>query len=255
VKLDEEGDPIGVETRTNNVAHVIVERLMVAANEAIAQFLVERGLPGVYRVHEPPTLERTQALAEASEALGVVAGFSRTTPLSPKALAAFDRQIRGTRHEAAIESATRRLLGPARYTTTPGPHFGLAAPLYLHFTSPIRRYADLMVHRILRRYLRGERMVSSAGMEEICEHINEQSRRAARAESDRERVLLARLFASRVGQKYVGVVVGNKPAGALVQIDGAVALLAGEAPPLGHAVNVVVSGVDEELGRIDVKRG
>lgn len=256
VRLDEQGAPVGLEARRSDVAHVLVERLMVAANEAVARYLVERGLPGLFRVHEAPSLERTQALAAAAEALGVVAGFSETTPLTPRALAAFDRQIRGTRSEALVESAARRLLGPARYTGVPGLHFGLAAPLYLHFTSPIRRYADLAVHRILRRYLRGERGLrrDDPALEPLCLHVNEKAHRAARAEAERERVLVARLFERRLGQQVRAVVVGHKPQGALVQVEGALALLAGESPALGSALMVEIAAVDTELGRIDVRR-
>jgi ribonuclease R len=256
VRLDEQGAPVGLEARRSDVAHVLVERLMVAANEAVARYLVERGLPGLFRVHESPSLERTQALAAAAEALGVVAGFSETAPLTPRALAAFDRQIRGTRSEALVESAARRLLGPARYTGSPGLHFGLAAPLYLHFTSPIRRYADLAVHRILRRYLRGERGLrrDDPALEPLCAHVNEKAHRAARAEAERERVLVSRLFERRLGQQVRAVVVGHKPQGALVQVDGALALLAGETPPLGAALRVEIAAVDTELGRIDVRR-
>jgi ribonuclease R len=254
LRLDEQGAPTGLETRRNDVAHVMVERLMVAGNEGVARFLVERGLPGVFRVHDAPTLERTAALAEAADALGVVAGFSAHAPLSPRALSAFDRQVRGTRYEDAIESAMRRLLGPARYTTAPSMHFGLAAPLYLHFTSPIRRYADLLVHRILRRWLRGGRDLGARdpALEATCAGLNDKSRRAARAESERERVLVARLFVKRVGETVRGVVVGNKPQGALVQVPGALTLLPGDARPLGEALDVVIASVDEDLGRIDV---
>ena len=256
VRVDEQGAPMGLTARRSDVAHVMVERLMVAANEAVARYLVERGLPGIFRVHEAPSLERTQALAAAADALGVVAGFAETSPLTPRALAAFDRQVRGTRSEALVESAQRRLLGPARYTQTPGLHFGLAAPLYLHFTSPIRRYADLAVHRILRRYLHGERHQKrpDATLSPLCDNLNDKARRAARAEAERERVLIARLFAPRVGHHFRAVVVGHKPQGALVQIEGALALLGGETPPLGAALTVELSAVDTELGRIDVRR-
>ncbi len=262
VRLDEQGAPTGIERRTTDVAHVMVERLMVAANEAVARFLVERGLPGVFRVHDAPTAERTAALADGARALGLVAGFSSSKPLTPQALTAFERQFRGTRDERAVEAMLRRLLGPARYTSTPAPHFGLAAPLYLHFTSPIRRYADLVVHRILRRYLRGERPgastaagdepASTAALDALCATLNDKARRAARAESERERVLVARLLKKSIGETRRVVVVGNKPQGALVQVDGALALLPGPARPLGQALDVVIAAVDEELGRIDV---
>lgn len=254
--LDDAGDPASLEVKKSNSAHVLIERLMVAANEAVALFLVERGLPGVYRVHDAPTLERTRALEETARALGLVAGFSTRTPLSPRGLRAFDREVADSPHVQTVELAMRRLLGPARYTTQPSMHFGLAAPLYLHFTSPIRRYADLVVHRILKRYLRGarDRQLDLEAIEQQCKHINDVTHRAARAESERERVLVARLFARRVGDTVRAIVVGHKPQGSLVQLGGALALLPGEELPLGHAIDVVVGSVDEELGRIDVRR-
>jgi ribonuclease R len=233
---------------------------MVAANEAVAQWLVDRGLPGVYRVHEAPTVERTRALADTASALGIVAGFSTKLPLSPKALHAFERQAAGTVHESALELALRRLLGPARYTTAPATHFGLSAPLYLHFTSPIRRYADLLVHRIVRAYLRGDRGASSnvPELEALCARLNDVAHRASRAEAEQQRVLVARLFKNRIGEAMVGVVIGEKPHGWLVQLGGAVGLLPREparALALGQRVDVVVDAVDETLGRIDVRAG
>ncbi len=253
--LDSAGEPTALTVRSSNVAHVMVERLMVAANEAVAGYLVERGLAGVYRVHDAPTLQRTRALMDAAAALGVVAGFARDAPLSPRGLAAFDRQFKDTTHAASVDSLLMRLLGPARYTTQPSMHFGLAAPLYLHFTSPIRRYADLLVHRILRRYLRGERAAADSvvGIERICRDINDKARRAARAEAERERVLVARLYGKRIGAVVPGVVVGDKPQGALVQIDGALAVCVGLRSALGTRFDVEITAVDEDLGRIDVR--
>jgi ribonuclease R len=255
LQLDDAGSPEGLELKRGNCAHVLVERLMVAANEAVAHWLVERGLPGVYRVHDAPTLERTRALEETLRSLGLVAGFSTRSPLSPRALRALDRQVEESPHASSVELALRRLLGPARYTQTPSPHFGLAAPLYLHFTSPIRRYADLLVHRVVRAYLRGARAapLDAAALEATCVHINDATHRAARAEAERERVLVARLFGKRIGETVRAVVVGHKPQGSLLQLGGALAMLPGEALPLGAALDVVVASVDEELGRIDVK--
>lgn len=256
VRVDAAGAPVALESRPDDAAHRMVERLMVAANEAVARFLVERGLPGLYRVHEPPTAERSRALAAAAEALGIVAGFPADAPLSPRALAAFERQITGTPAAALMENAMRRLLGPARYQTEPSPHFGLAAPLYLHFTSPIRRYADLAVHRVLKAYLRGRRDLArrDPALQSLAEHLNDRMHRASRAEAERERVLVARLFAQRVDERVRAVVVGQKPQGALVQVDGALALLPGETLALGTSLDVEIDRVDTDLGRIDVRR-
>jgi len=148
-------EPTAIEARIATEAHRLVERLMVAANEAVARWLVERGLPGVFRVHEEPTREQVEVLARFAHNFGFEAGFG--PKLSLRGLAAFEAQFRGSPSAPAIRTVLGKALGPARYTVHPGLHFGLGAPLYLHFTSPIRRYADLAVHRVVKRYLAGER--------------------------------------------------------------------------------------------------
>ncbi|MFO0558158.1 MAG: RNB domain-containing ribonuclease [Polyangiales bacterium] len=149
------GQASAVEAHKANSAHVMIERFMVAANEAIARWLTERGVPSLLRVHEIPGEEAVIEFAEIAENFGYAAGFG--TKLSPLSLAAFDAQIDGSPYEPAIRAVLLRSLGPARYQVTPSMHFGLAAPLYLHFTSPLRRYADFEVHRTIKQYLRGRR--------------------------------------------------------------------------------------------------
>lgn len=265
LSFDAKGQPQAVVEERSSSAHLLVERLMVAANEAVAGFLVDRGLPGLYRVHDAPDVESTRTLTEAARGLGVEAGFPQSTPLSPLSLAAFDSQITGTAIEPAARALLRRLLGPARYQRPPSLHFGLAAPLYLHFTSPIRRYADLVVHRILKRFLRGERSfagdaaLNDAALDVTAAAVDDAALRSARAETERMRSLVARAFAGRIGEKVTARVIGMKPFGALVQLPGIVGLLDPTAPGgadvvLGQAVDVIVVAVDEVLGRVDVRR-
>jgi ribonuclease R len=233
---------------------------MVAANEAVAAFLVERGLPGLFRVHDAPDSDATRALADAARALGVEAGFAASTALSPRGLAAFDAQIKDTAIEPAARVLLRRLLGPARYQPRPSPHFGLAAPLYLHFTSPIRRYADLVVHRVLKRFLRGERDFAalSATLPALARAIDDAAGRASRAEVERTRLLITRALQGRVGERYAVRVVGHKPFGTLVQLPGMLANLPDvdgiTRPALGSALDVVIAAVDVDLGRVEVIR-
>jgi ribonuclease R len=200
-------------------AHSMIERFMVAANEAIATWLQARGIPALYRVHEAPKAERVAELASFAHNFGVEAGFGkRLTPLS---LAAFDSQITGIPSEPAMRSVLLRALGPARYTSLPAPHFGLAAPLYLHFTSPLRRFADFEVHRMIRRYLHGARDFRGelAVLESLGRHINERAYAASRAENDRFRMLAAGLMMSRIGQEFQARVTRMKPFGMLIQLD------------------------------------
>ena len=143
---------------------------MVAANEAVATWLHSRGVPVPFRIHDQPDAEQAAELEACAANFGYSAAFgARLTPL---ALAAFDEQVTGAVCEPALRSVIGRILGPARYTVHAAPHFGLAAPLYLHFTSPLRRYADLMVHRSIKAYLRGQRdwRPVDPAVEQVCLH-------------------------------------------------------------------------------------
>jgi ribonuclease R len=216
---DASGEPTRVEPVRLTSAHALVERFMVAANEAVALWLRDRGVPALYRVHAEPPPESAAELAAAARHFGFEAGFGeRLTPLS---LAAFDRQISGTPCEPALRSVLLRSLGAARYSTDAEPHFGLAAPLYLHFTSPIRRYADLGVHRLIKAYLRGERAFARdrPELERLAEHINARARGAARAERDRSRILIARLMAEHIGEVCAAHITRVRAFGLTAQLD------------------------------------
>jgi ribonuclease R len=265
------GQVSGIENVRPTSAHKMIERFMVAANEAIAEWMLTRGLPGLYRIQDEPDPLRVAELAHHS---GFAAGFGGR--LSPLALGAFDRQISGCTAEPALRSVLRRSLGPARYTVVPSGHFGLAARWYLHFTSPIRRYADLAVHRTLKQYLRGRRDFThqDPAVEQLATHVNARARAASRAEQDRHRVLEARLMASHVGKTYLARITRVKPFGLIVQLDDMLvegvlpidALPGGPFQPdtretslvgrgrtftIGMPVQVKVASTDELLGRIE----
>lgn len=270
----ETGQVSGIENVRPTPAHKMIERFMVAANEAIAEWMLTRGLPGLYRVQDEPDPQRVADLAAFAHHSGFAAGFGgRLTPL---ALGAFDRQISGCSAEPALRSVLRRSLGLARYTVAPSGHFGLAARWYLHFTSPIRRYADLAVHRTLKQYLHGRRDLSpqDPAVEQLAVHINARARAASRAEQDRHRVLEARLMATHVGKTYLGRITRVKPFGLIVQLDDMLvegvlpvdALPGGPFQPdaretslvgpggtftIGMPLQVKVSSTDELLGRIE----
>jgi ribonuclease R len=271
----ETGEPADIVARNDNEAHRIIERLMVAANEAVARWLTDRGLPGVFRVHDEPQIDQVQQLAAFARNFGIELGVG--TRLTIRGLAAFEAQFRGSPVEPALRTVMGRVLGPARYTSTPSLHFGLGAPLYLHFTSPIRRYADLLVHRIVKRFLNGDRDMDpqDPGYEELSRHINNRSLAAAKAENESVRMVAARLFLKRIGERVRGNVVAIKPFGLIVQmsgtgVSGTVALEAlpggeyrvdpsgysvtgpGRPYSIGDALDLVVVGANEELGRIDL---
>ena len=263
-----------VEPLRNTSAHAMIERFMVAANEAVARWLQARGVPAPFRVHDEPDASAVYQLESIARNFGFHTGFgSRLTPL---ALGALQRQIGDSPSAPAIMSVLGGALGRARYTVHPSPHFGLGAPLYLHFTSPIRRYADLLVHRAVGAYLDGERPADSrpAALEQLCGHIQQRAANAEKAERDCKRVAAARYLVSRIGQQFEGNVTRVRPFGLLVQLHGS--LLEGTIPTeslpqgpyrlveatremvgpsrsfaIGLPVKVKVARVDEMQGRVE----
>lgn len=276
ITVDEDSrEPTAVEARPSRSSHRLVERLMVAANEAVARWLNERGLPALYRVHDAPDADQVATLAESARHFGFEPGFGAS--LTPRGLAAFEAQFEGTPSELPLRQVIGRVLGPARYSTHPGPHFGLGAPLYLHFTSPIRRYADLVVHRVVKRHLTGDRgqIAEDPELEHLAEHIGEVTYRAAKAEAERQRMLAARLFGQRIGERFQGHVVAVKSFGLVVTLrgTGVTGSVAQDSLPdgpyrvdlkrqqiigahrfeLGSPVEVEIVGANEDLGRIELE--
>lgn len=274
VNLDEQGVVEGTTPSRTTVAHQMIERFMVCANEAVARWMVERGLPGAFRVHPLPSPEQVETLAECAYNFGYEAGFARQ--LSPGALAAFDAQISGAPAEPAIRSVLRGILGRAHYTVEPGLHLGLAAPLYLHFTSPLRRYADLFVHRLIKGYLKGDRHfeVGDPESQALCVHLNERAATSAKAESLRRRMLLAGYMERHLGEVFRVHLTRVLPFGLVCQVDSSLVegLLPLESLPggpweldqvsarspgrrltLGMPLEVELAAVDATLGRIEFR--
>lgn len=217
--FDSEGRVVGVTPFRTTRAHLMIEHFMVAANEAVAGWLSERGFPGIYRIHPEPDREKVDLFANSARQFGFEPGFEgRITPL---ALAGFDQQVRGVRSEPALRSVIRGVLEKARYCSQAGLHLGLGAPLYLHFTSPLRRYADFEVHRIVKAYLDGERALrpDDARYEELCRHLNRRSMLAGKAEALRRRMLLAEYMADRVGEEFEARITRVLPFGLVVQLE------------------------------------
>ncbi|RMG11898.1 MAG: RNB domain-containing ribonuclease [Planctomycetota bacterium] len=269
----EDGEPVALEAQEETCAHRLIERLMVAANEAVARWLFDRGLPALYRSMPEPTPERLRALDEVARHFGFEAGFGAR--LGPRGMAAFEEQFRTSHVAPALRSVVRRALGRALYSPQPAPHFALAAPLYLHFTSPIRRYADLVVHRIVKAHLRGERRQDPDAPElaELAQHLNDAAARAKKAEFARRDQLVARLYTQRLGERAWGDVIAVHSWGLLVQLreTGAVGSVAMDDLPggpfrleeahetlagrrrsyaVGDALEVEVRAADPDAGRI-----
>ncbi len=188
-----DGLPVTVAATPSNPANLLIERLMVAANESVARWLVDRGLPAMFRVHPPPRADAAPALEAFCSAAGYHPGFGAT--LTPLGLAALSAQLDLAADEtsSAVWDVLLGFLGRASYTPVAGPHFGLASESYLHFTSPIRRYADLTVHRVVSAFLSGARSPHEfPGRDEmtaLAAHLNDVGAEAARAEREMRKAL------------------------------------------------------------------
>ncbi len=272
VTLDEDGRVVGTKPERSNAAHLMVERFMVAANEAVAGWLAERGFPALYRVHPEPDAEKVELLTQCAQKFGFQMGFRGR--LTPMALAAFDLQIRGGRSEPAVRSLLRGILEKACYAPEPGLHLGLGAPMYLHFTSPLRRYADFAVHRFIKAYLAGERSLSpdDPAFQELCLHLNRRSLLASKAESFRRRMLLAEYMLDYVGDEFEARITRILPFGLVAQLDESLveglipleslpngpwtvtptsAQGSGHVIALGEAVRVKLVSAEPELGELE----
>ena len=222
VNLDEKGHPVGLIKREDGLAESIVEECMLAANEVVAEHLHRRKIPGLYRVHEPPGGEKMQRLNSLLNMFSLHLP-QRKRGISPKDVQRILTKIVGTPEEKLVSVVTLRSMQQARYDAKNLGHFGLAAKYYTHFTSPIRRYPDLIVHRMLRENLTPERTRElKMLLPEIAALASARERRAVEAE--RETVDLKKVEYMRdfVGEKFSGIISGVQNFGLFVELDNGV---------------------------------
>ena len=219
VVVDKKGKPIRFERVENDESHQLIEEFMLAANEAVARELKNRGIPTIYRVHENPEAERLGELREFVLAHGIRVGDLTHRGEVQKLLAA----IRGTAEEHPLKIALLKSLKRARYATMPLGHYGLAKVNYAHFTSPIRRYADLEVHRALAdRDISRRSSRASSQLSAIADHISDTERNAAEAEIDAVKMKKLEFFElqlqARDPQVFDAVVIDVRNYGILVEL-------------------------------------
>jgi len=219
VVVDKKGKPIRFERVENDESHQLIEEFMLAANEAVARQLKNRGIPTIYRVHENPDADRLSEFREFVLAHGIRVGDLTHRGEVQKLLAA----IRGTAEEHPLKIALLKSMKRARYATTPLGHYGLAKANYAHFTSPIRRYADLEVHRALADHdsSRGSSRATSQ-LAAIADHISEMERNAAEAEIDAVKMKKLEFFElqlhARDPQVFDAVILDVRNYGLLVEL-------------------------------------
>jgi len=217
VILDASGEPEDVVRAERNDAHRLIEEFMIAANEAVADWFTEKERPTIFRVHAPPDPANLRAFVEFARSWGHVPEFGGLA--SNRAIAAFLKEVEGSPAERALHRILLRTMMRAEYAAENTGHYGLASSRYLHFTSPIRRYPDLVVHRLTRAMLRGEREPHDRGdLARIARQSSERERRAAQCEFDVLDVIRAFFLADHLGEEFEGVVSGVVEGGFFVEL-------------------------------------
>ncbi len=221
-RLDENGKPVETYIKEQKEANHLVEEFMLLANRSVASFI---GKPAgnkkpkvfVYRVHDEPNPEKLNTFMQFLRKLGYSLNIQSREALADSYNKLFTA-IKGKGEENMIETIAIRTMSKAYYSTDNIGHYGLAFPFYTHFTSPIRRYPDLMVHRLLQRYLDGKKSVSKELYEEMCKHVSEMERRAQNAERDSVKYKQVEFLADKVGKVFDGLISGVSKWGLFVEL-------------------------------------
>ena len=226
VLVDEDGHPTGVRVRERTAATSLVEEAMLVANECVAKMLSEVDAPAAYRVHERPAPDSLSATIPILRELGLVRGdlADRVVAGEPRALQEVLAAARGTSGEYLANTLLLRAQKRAIYLPQNEGHYALGASAYCHFTSPIRRYPDDVVHRALKALMAGtlgskeQRSVANV-LPQLCRTCSDQERVADMASRDSQKAKMAELFQQRVGERFSGIVVGCERYGLFVMLD------------------------------------
>jgi ribonuclease R len=221
IELDDDGTVASVNFRDRLDAHRMIEEFMVLANVAAAQTLVAKRTPLLFRVHEEPSPEKLESLRETVKSVGLV--LAKGQVLQTRHLNALLKAAAGTDEEELINISTLRSMTQAYYSPENYGHFGLALAQYAHFTSPIRRYSDLIVHRaLITAHGWGKDGLSPQEidrLEDTAKHISETERRSMVAERDTTDRYLAAYLSERVGNEFTGRIAGIARFGVFVKMD------------------------------------
>ncbi|MCR5155612.1 MAG: ribonuclease R [Butyrivibrio sp.] len=222
--LDKEGNPIDIVPHERNTATKLIEDFMLAANQTVAEHFYYMESPFVYRIHEQPDPEKIASLNAFVSNFGHHIKSRRDAGVSPKELQKLLKGIQGSREEAVISRMALRSMMQAKYSTECTGHFGLAFDYYCHFTSPIRRYPDLQIHRIIKDHLRGRMTVEKAQhyaeiLDEVAKHSSETEHRAEEAERETDKLKKAQYMENHVGEVFDGIVSGVTNWGMFVELD------------------------------------
>ncbi|WP_374702862.1 ribonuclease R [Bacillus sp. T33-2] len=227
VIVDEEGHPSDVVIRERSVAEKLIEEFMLAANETVAEHFHWMDVPFIYRIHEDPKEDKLRRFFEFITNFGyIVKGTANS--VHPRALQEIIESVQGQPEEMVISTVMLRSMQQAKYYPESLGHFGLATDYYTHFTSPIRRYPDLIVHRLIRTYLiegkvdEATREKWNASLSDIAEHSSNMERRAVDAERETDELKKAEYMEDKIGQEYDGIISSVTNFGMFVELPNTI---------------------------------
>lgn len=279
--LDERGKVIDIYPYEQNIATRLIEDFMLAANETVAEEYCMLGLPFVYRTHENPDMEKMETVLEMIHQAGIKVKKGKET-ISPKEVQKILKELEGMECEPFFARLILRSMKQAKYTVEDTGHFGLAAKYYCHFTSPIRRYPDLQIHRIIKETLRGKMTEAKIQhykgiLEEVARQSSAMERRAEEVERETIKMKKAEYMKQHIGEAFEGTVSGVTEWGFYVELDNTVEGLVhvnsltddyytfdkdryclvgdmtGRAYRMGQRVKVWVENADENTKTVDFK--
>lgn len=279
--LDERGKVIDIYPYEQNIATRLIEDFMLAANETVAEEYCMLGLPFVYRTHENPDMEKMEVVLEMVHQAGIKVKKGKET-ISPKEVQKILKELEGMECEPFFARLILRSMKQAKYTVEDTGHFGLAAKYYCHFTSPIRRYPDLQIHRIIKETLRGKMTEAKIQhykgiLEEVARQSSAMERRAEEVERETIKMKKAEYMKQHIGEAFEGTVSGVTEWGFYVELDNTVEGLVhvnsltddyytfdkdryclvgdmtGRAYRMGQRVKVWVENADENTKTVDFK--
>ena len=225
VTLDERGYAIDVKKSELTIANRIIEEFMILCNETVAQKFFEKQIPFVYRTHEKPDSEKIEAFSKLVQRFGYK--IKNTKKIHSKNLQNLLSKIKGQKEENLISNIMLRSLKKAKYSHINHGHFGLASSNYCHFTSPIRRYPDLMIHRIIKEHIHNKltpnkRRLLEKSLPNICTICSDREREAEEAERETIELKKAEYMKNYIGEVFTGVISGVTSFGVFVQLDNTV---------------------------------
>lgn len=278
--LDKQGHPVEIKPYERNTATKLIEEFMLIANETVAEHFFWQETPFVYRTHETPDTDKIQKLVTFIQNFGLHVKAGHREDIHPKEIQKLLDAISGTDAEAMISRLTLRSMKQAKYSTESTGHFGLACKYYCHFTSPIRRYPDLQIHRIVKEEYRGRLNEDRAAhyraiLDQVATQSSTTERRAEEAERETVKMKKAEFMEDKIGECFEGVVSGVTAWGIYVELPNTVEGLVhytrmpgdrfyfkedtyemvgemtGRRYCLGQTVQVVVAGVDKISRTVD----